>query len=537
MNRNQPTRPEMTLRDVCRAVFRHRKKAMAFFLLVMTATVLVTLLTPKAYLSQSKLFVRLGRENAMLDPAATFGDAPVAVVPMSRESEINSVSEMLSSRVILENVVDQVGPETILNGLPPVTSEKEAKDVGLARWMDHAGQQVQDWASGAIDSLRNQLSTSDLSDRELAIERLGKRLGVEPVRDTNVVLATYEAPQPELAQLVVETLVDAYLDQHIRLNRTQGSYDFFAEHTERLDDELKGLEETLRELKTTTGLTSVDQQREQIVARMGGLEDDLQSMEAAQSETEAKVISLQQKLSELPREQVTETSTGIGNTGTDMIRESFFALQIREKEASAIYTPDHPKLKTIREELAEAERILAQQEPTRTHVTMAPDASYKQTRLALLAEEPQLAAIKAKTKSLQSQLAEVRGSLEILNGNETRIVQLKREIGLREANYRTYATNLEQARIDRAMETQRMSNLSIVQPASLEPRPIRPRKALNLALGLIVAVCGAFSIALIAEYIDHSMRTPEDIERNLDLPTLTSIPRMRRDALKANGRT
>ncbi len=81
-----------------------------------------------------------------------------------------------------------------------------------------------------------------------------------------------------------------------------------------------------------------------------------------------------------------------------------------------------------------------------------------------------------------------------------------------------------------------MSNISVVQPASFEPRAIRPRKALNLALGLIVAVCGAFGIALLAEYLDHSLRTPEEVETNLDVPTLASIPRMRPEALRVNGR-
>jgi uncharacterized protein involved in exopolysaccharide biosynthesis len=537
MNRNQQPRPEMTFRDVYLAGFRHRKKAIAVFLAVMTITVLITLVTPKAFRSQSKLFVRLGRENAMLGPAATLGAEPTVAVPMSRESEIASVAEMLSSRGILDRVVKEIGPELILDGLPEVADDAPAvsASAGFARWMEDAGSRAREGIDYAVGAARNLLSASDLQPHDLAVEELHERLKVEPVRNTNVVLVSFEAPQPELAQQVVASVVDAYLEQHVQLSRTPGTHEFFAEHAERLGAELKRREEELRELKTTTGLTSVEQQSSQIVSRLGRLEDELLAARATRDEMEAKVSALQRKLEELPENQVTETSSGIGNTGTDMIREQFFALQVEEKEASALYTADHPRLKMIREELAEAERILQEQDPTRTHVTTAPDASYEQTRLALDAETPLLAALQAKTKSLESQLAELRGSLEELNFNETLIAQLTREIELCDADYRKYATNLEQTRIDQAMETERMSNIAVAQPASREPRAIRPRKALNLALGFVAAVCGAFAISLLAEYTNHSLRTADEVERNLDLPSLATIPRMRPQALKVNG--
>ncbi len=536
MNRNQQPRPEMTFRDIYVAVYTQRKKAIAVFLTVMALTVLITLMTPKAYVSRSKLFVRLGRENAMLGPAATLGEEPMIALPMSRESEIASVAEMLTSRGILDRVVEEIGPDVILNGLTEIAPKDSAVSAGFARWVEETGDRAREGVSYAVGAVRNMLSTSELQPHDLAVEGLRKELTVEPIRNTNVVLVAYEAPQPELAQKVAASLVDAYLEQHVQLSRTPGTHEFFAEHAERLGNELKRREEDLRELKTTTGLTSVEQQRSQIVSRLGRLEDELLSAQATRDEMEAKVSALQRKLEELPEDQVTETSTGIGNAGTDLIREQFFRLQVQEKEASALYTADHPRLKMIREELADAERILREEDPTRTHVTTAPDASYEQTRLALAAETPLLAALQAKTKSLESQLAELRESLKNLNINETLITQLTREIELCDANYRNHAMSLEQASIDQAMETERMSNIGVAQPASLEPRAIRPRKALNLALGFIAAVCGAFAISLLAECTNRSLRTVDEVERNLDLPSLATIPRMRPQALKVNGR-
>ncbi len=530
MNGNRQPRPEISTRDVVLAVFRHRKKATAFFLFVMTATAAVTFLTPKAYMSESKLFVRLGRENAMLDSAATLGNNPVVAVPSSRESEINSVAEMLASRAILERVVDELGPETVLDDRTQEMLEESARKDGVAQWLQETGNQARNWASGVVDSLRSAVSSSSLTPRDQALELLVKKLAAEPVRKSNVVLVTYEARQPELAKQVVASAVNAYLEQHVRLNRTRGTHEFFAEHTKRLGDELERLEGELGNLKTTTGLTSVDEQRTQIVARIGRLEDELLTAQSARVETETKVAALRAKLAELPKEQVLETNTGIGNQGTDLIREKFFALQVAEREAASIYTANHPKLQMIREELAEAARIMADQEPTRTEVKTAPDASYEQTRLALIADEPLLEALQAKTASLEKQLADVRGSLKTLNANEIRITHLNREIDLCEADYRKYAANLEETRIDQAMETERMSNISVVQPASFEPRAIRPRKALNLALGLLVALGGSLGVALCADYLQRSSPEPDSSEDSPKRPALAESPRRSLDA-------
>lgn len=535
MNGSQQPRREMTFRDFYLAVVRHRKKALVFFMCVMTATVLITLIMPKVYVSQSKLFVRLGRENAMLDPAATLGEEAMMAMPMSRESEIASVAELLASRCILDVAVEKLGPETILDGVPTTQAQRSTHSDGFAQWANEIREQLQSVAQ-AISNAKELISPSRLSLHDQAVEEIADNLTAEPIRNTNVILVSYEAHDPKLAQQLVAALVDAYLEQHVRLNRTPGTQDFFAEHAERLGNELKRLEDELRELKTRTGLASVDQQREQIVTRLGRLEDDLLSVEVAQSEAQARVDSLQESLQKLPKDQVLETSTGIGNNGTDMIREKFFALQVQEKEASALYKDTHPKLRMIREELAEAERILNEQETTRTHVKTAPDASYEQTRLELAAQIPVLAAFQAKSELIEGQLADLRKSLRTLNENEIQITQLKREIELHDADYRKYAMNLEQTRIDQAMESQRMSNIGVAQPASLQLLPVRPRKALNLALGFLVAVCGAFAIAVAAESMNQSVRTTADVERDLDLPTLATIPRMRAEALRVNRR-
>ena len=528
--------PETSLRDIYRAVMRHRKKAVAFFLMVMTAAVLYVLIAPPSYQSSAKIFVRLGRENLTLPPTATLGEKPVVTTPGTREDELNSVVEMLGSRAMVERVVEHLGTDTLLKPASAASADDRASEAGLVAQVRQWGQAAAGYVGGAVDRVRGWVSTGETSPREQAIQKLQKRLSVESPPRSNVVSVSYATRSPEAARRVVACLVDEYRRQHARLNRTEGSAQFFGEHAERLRKELREREEQLRELKTRTGLASIDEQRTQLIERIGALEDELIAAESARAESEAKVAALRKKLAEIPKKQIAEKTTGIGNAGTDMIREQVFHLQMAEKEAAAKYTDAHPRLRAIREELAATRAEADREQPERTHVKETPDANYESARGALLGEEPVLASLSARAKSLDGKLAGLRGQLKTLNEHETQIARLTREIELRDQDYRKYAANLEQARIDEALEAGMMSNISVVQPATLEPRPVWPRKTLVLALALIVGVGGAFGIALAAEYVDHSFRTPEDIERRLQIPTLVSIPRMDREALKLNGR-
>src|SRR4051794_28425887 len=95
------------------AMFQVHKRAMLWtFAGVMAVAAAITFLGPKSYTSEAKIFVRLGRESASMDPTATMRN--VVMVQESREYEINSVFEMLRSREIMINVVRQFGSEVVL---------------------------------------------------------------------------------------------------------------------------------------------------------------------------------------------------------------------------------------------------------------------------------------------------------------------------------------------------------------------------------------------------------------------------------------
>ena len=528
---------ETTLRDLYRAIFRHRRKAIGFFLVVMTAVIGVTVLSPREYRSEGKLYVRLGRENATLDPTATMGQGSIVAVPQSRESEINTTVDLLASRVLAETVVDGLGPAKILpanHQASPAkaTAEADGSPALVARAADGADA-AETRAGKRPEGAQLRLA---MKDRDRAVRWVQEHLSVEPVRKSNVIVIQYKAHAPALAQAVVTELINAYLKHHVRMNRTEGAHEFLVEQADGSREKLLKAERLLRDLKTETGLADPAEQRRMMATRVLGLEDSLASTTREIAASQAKISQLRETLAILPRTEIKEVTTGIGDFGTDGMRQQLYILQLREQELAAKYTEAHPVMESVRRQVAAAKDILSGEEPTRRQVTTEPDVAYQQQDLELLREQPRLAALETQADQLRTELAEARNQLGSLNENELRIKRLQREVDLYDSEYRTYASSLEQSRIDQALEMERISNINLAQPATYEAKPVRPRVLLNLALGLVVGVFGGLLLALMAERLDHSFRTPEDVEKKLELPVLISVPHLRSRELAITAR-
>ena len=468
----RPAEPAVSWKWVSQAIWKHKGKALLLFLAIMAAVTVGTLLSPRAYRAQSKLLVRLGRENATLDPTTTFGQSPVVAVPSTRENDLYSVAELLKSRVLLEKTVDTLGPAAIL--------ETDTED-------------PTDPAATAL--LRNR-----------AVAYLGRNLSVDVVKKSNVISLTYDAASPEWAQTVLAKLVDLSVDYHLQLNRTSGAPEFLTLQTSQMHGQLAKSEEQLRTLKNKTGLAWTEGQRQLLVNRVGRLEDDLLQTTSTLAAAEAELKALRDKLAAARPTQETARTKGFPNVALDTMRGQLYALQLKELELIAKYSESHPEVSMLRKQIVAAKELLAKEEAGREQVTEGPNRVHEEAELAVLKQEPQVLALKAKAAVLRTQLARERVALESFNDNMLAVTRLQREVDLHETQYRKYAENLEQARIDQALRQERISNIGIMQPATAELKPVRPRTTVNLGLGLAGALLAAIGLAAALEYRTRALQ-------------------------------
>jgi polysaccharide biosynthesis transport protein len=107
---------------------------------------------------------------------------------------------------------------------------------------------------------------------------------------------------------------------------------------------------------------------------------------------------------------------------------------------------------------------------------------------------------------------------------------LKREAEANKVLYDGLLTKLREAGVSAGL---RSSNIRIVDPAMVPSAPSRPAKARNVALAIVVGLVGGIGLALIREYMDNTVKTPDDIETLARLPSLAVVPQF--EATEGNG--
>jgi uncharacterized protein involved in exopolysaccharide biosynthesis len=427
--------------EVRASISRHRGMVMAFGCAMLAGAIVLGVMWPKTYRSEAKLYVRLGRENVGMDATASLGHE-ISGLQISREEELNTVVELLRSRSLLEKVVDAVGPETILNPTHESGSTKAPSIFSYARVT------LQQWAGWLTND-------GPMTPQERAVATLRRQIDMQNVRKTDVILVAHEGPNAAASQRIVSTLVNLYLDEHVRMSRSPKEHAFLEEQAASIKKQLVQRETELRTFKDQTGLASPAEQRSTLVNQIGRLEDDLKSTLA---QIEASVAGNHEIVAEQGR-------------------------------ASAVDTKGHEEL-----------------------------------RLMLIKEKPALASARAKSSLLRTQLAEAKEQLRILNGNENRIDQMQREAQILDVSYRKYSVGLEQARLDQSLENQRISNINVAQPASLSLQPVRPQRSLFLAAGLLLALFGGPTLAVLLDAYLSLSTSRREVGYRLDVPTMAPSP-------------
>ena len=150
--------------------------------------------------------------------------------------------------------------------------------------------------------------------------------------------------------------------------------------------------------------------------------------------------------------------------------------------------------------------------------------TYQRLEGELFQNEAELRALEAKQGTQSAQLAAFQDQLEKLNRIEVELNQLEQEVEVQRQNYRLYLTKFEESRISSAMDTEKITNVSLLEPATAPLKPVSPKKLLNLVLGIFLGAFGGLGLAFFMEYLDDSLEKPEQAETAVKIPVLTSVP-------------
>jgi uncharacterized protein involved in exopolysaccharide biosynthesis len=488
---------QFSIRDFLDFIFKRKAEILVFFFAAFGAVAIGTWIMRPTYEATAQIMVKIGRENLYIPTASGSGSHPA--VNVSREEQVNSEIEILRSRLLAEEVIKALGPGAI----------------------------YKDLADPLPGSFANLLSGSKarLSAVDTAVLRLEKNLAVAAVKKSSVIQVSYRNTDPKTAAAVVNSLVNHYLDRHLDVFKNPGSFTFFGEQSRLLKKKLAQAEADLKEFKERHDLTFLKEQLSLLLKQAAELHTATNQTESQVAATKTRLEQLRLQLAKVP--QTIQQGDEVDHNAylISSLQARLVDLELKQKELLGKYTDQNHLVKNVREDIAMVRAKLNEQENKRYGKSRSGlNATYQRLEGETFQNEAELKALLAREKTQRDQLAEHQVQLKKLNRTEVELSHLEREVEVNRQNYRLYLTKFEESRISNAMDSEKISNVSLIEPAQPPLRPVSPKVLLNLALGFVLAAVGGLGFAFFRESLDDSLEKPEQIEEILGLPVLASVP-------------
>jgi uncharacterized protein involved in exopolysaccharide biosynthesis len=341
-------------------------------------------------------------------------------------------------------------------------------------------------------------SLDPISAEEDAVIKVERSLSVTSERQATILVVKYKASSPQLARTVCQAVVDVGLHEHMRVHRNEESAPFFTQQQERLREQLDRSLEALRNAKNEMGLTNVEQRRATLESQYSAVELDRLKTSQELATAQARIADLQKQVDKIPENLISSTKS-MPNQGADLLRDRLYQLQMKAMDLEARYSDSHPLVIAVHDQLNDAKAVVQEQADQRTETIDAVNPIHQKLLLAMKQDRGTVAGLKSRLEELDRQKSAVLADIELLNQHELQIDQLTRESELARAKYLQYAKTMEEARIDSELQNERISNISVSQPATLAEKPVSPSRAMTAAGIFLLATCGTAAVVLFNE--------------------------------------
>jgi uncharacterized protein involved in exopolysaccharide biosynthesis len=507
-----------TLRDFSSAIWRQAPTAITCFLLVVIATVALVFMIPERYQSELRLLVKHDRADSLVTSSQGTERAVTSTVT---EEELNSEVELLQAHDLLE----QVAQATKLSERLPAPGWSQLPQSSFGSLMRATGlsQQV-----GGTTSRRN---TAD-ETLARAVKQLRDDLQVAPIRRTWMISVTYASPDAHQSQEVLETLSRLYLEKHLAVRRPPGTRQFFVDQAAESAEELRAVQEQLRQFGEKHGTVSPITEKEAVLTKFAEFEGQRRETEAAIAEAVSRLAALQRERERTPARHTASITTGDASGLTQDIQAKIVALELRRTELLQKFTPEYRLIGELDQQIASAKQVLDEARKSQLkQETIADNPTMRWLENEIARVRTELDALVARKTALGSTTAKYRAEALELDADNVQQSQLVRALKAAEDRYVLYQRKQEEARISDALDRTRIANVAVVQPPEIPFEPLPRRRAMWIAIGLLAAFFLSLAIALIKDFAASAVRirTPDELQTTLvDVPVLAWVPAARR---------
>lgn len=362
----------------------------------------------------------------------------------------------------------------------------------------------------AFDLINGRYSPTGRQVRQrVAGDVLLDHVDIAPTRLSRLVEIRVTTPSPELSAKIANAWTASFIQASLerRYQATSYARNFLENRLEQLRSRLEISERQLVSYASAQRIINLPAAQEQgrTSTDRSILTDDLTALNTALTAATADRIAAQAHYEQ--RGAAGATTEALRNVAINNLRQRRAELAAEYKKLMMQFQPEYPTAKAVAAQMSQIDQSIAREE---ARVTGSLESDYRQAldreqRLKTRVEALKQGFLDLRRRSIQYNIfqREVDTNRQLYDG----LLQRYKEIGV--------AGGVG------------VNNVAIVDPAEVPNRPSSPRLVLNLALALILG-CGLGVLAALAlEQIDEAIVDPADIQKELGVPLLGSVPKLR----------
>jgi len=352
------------------------------------------------------------------------------------------------------------------------------------------------------------------------------RVGFNASSGTGLVEIRAEASNPRVALDIANTYIEVLLarTRSFNVDDAKSTREYLAQQNAHVGEALQTSEKTFQEFTLMKGGIRLPDRVADIATRLNQLETTVAEVQANKSVSQTRLTALRAKLDAMPAPKAAAAAPTLQ---TQRLRPKLAAFEAQLADARTRFTDEHPRVRLLRQQIAEVQRELGDAVKDSTAADLAGSAVPAQDREAfaemVAALDTAVVSLSGQESALRDQITGLRKNLSGLSKDELEYRKLSSDVDM---NRRLASLIQEKLGAARIRESGEMNVVRVIDPPST-PVPAINQKRLKflgiaLALALVIGVVGPGAL----EYINRPLQTEQDIRQSTGLAILTVVPRV-----------
>jgi uncharacterized protein involved in exopolysaccharide biosynthesis len=414
-----------------------------------------------------------------------------------------------------------------------VTTDEVASEVALLQGRDMLQEVVQtcNLAEPASPSFWDRFDSRPPEVKkavalESATKRLAKKIKVEAQKTSHVIDLRYgRSGSPETPACVLQTLGKLYLEKHVRLQRPTGASEFFAQETDKYRRALTDSENRLVAFSKTQGIAAPEILRTDMAQQLVMAQSNLFETRQLIAANEHRVENIQAQMGQIPARSSTSEASISSSALLEQLKSGLLSLELKRTQLLLKYESTYPLVKEVDQEIAQTKDAIQSAEKERyVNTTTDRDPTYEYLRQDKAKTEADLASERATAAALSNTIQGMQSEMVNLDVNSVKQAALLRDTKANEGNYLLYLNKREQERTSDALDQQRVANVAIAVPANVPALPAY-NPIVIMIVGFLLAAFAGIGAGYLAEFMDPSFRTPDEVADMLKVTVLAAVPK------------